>query len=228
MNIDFSQLVTDGGFDITVLTGIINAGKSTLTNALPQELKRPIVGTGDILRDAVKAETPLGLQAKSYMDHGLLVPDKLIMSILSEALSQHIQNGKTAFILDGVPRTIAQAEAMEALGIPVHRVIHITVPVPVAQTRAANRRVCPECKRTYSLIGEHRPLEDGICDKCHTKLSIRKDDADPQVVATRIQAYMEQTTPLFDHYRAKGVPVFTVDNSGTTALPEFIEALTTK
>lgn len=228
MKLNFPQLSQGDGSDITVLTGIINAGKSTLTTALPEELKRPIVGTGDILREAVAAGTSMGLQAKSYMDNGQLVPDEVIMGILSEALSQHIQNGETSFILDGVPRTIAQAEQMENLGIPVNRVIHITVPVEVAQNRASNRRVCPHCKRTYSLIGEHRPLEDGVCDNCHAELIVRKDDADPQVVATRIKTYMEQTTPLFNHYRTKGVPVITVDNSGTTALTEFIEALNTK
>lgn len=211
--------------DFSVLLGVPNAGKSTLTGDLPPYLQRPVIGTGDILRAAVEAGTELGLKAKTYMDAGGLVPDNLIQGILQDTLHDKISAGDTGFFLDGVPRTLEQADALEAMGIRFSRVIFIDVPIPVAKYRAANRRICKPCGRSYSLIGKYQPKTPGICDLCGRPLTQRKDDA-PEVVENRIGVYTEATLPLLKHFENRGIPIYRIDGSADDALKQFIEAMT--
>ena len=183
-----------------IMLGAPGAGKGTQAGILSRQLGIPTISTGNILRAAVKAGTPVGLQAKSYMDAGKLVPDDVIIGILAEAL-QGPECAK-GFILDGVPRTIPQAQAMEEQGIDIDAALDLEVEDEVIVRRMSGRRVCPVCGETYH-IENAPPRTEGVCDRCGSELIVRADDA-PETVLDRLRTYHEQTEPLLAFYQARG------------------------
>lgn len=190
-----------------IMLGAPGAGKGTQAEIISKKLGIPTISTGNILRAAVKAGTPVGLQAKSYMDAGKLVPDDVIIGILAEAL-QGPECAK-GYILDGVPRTIPQAEAMEAQGVDIDVALDLAVEDDAIVARMGGRRVCPVCGATYHIVNAP-PKKEGVCDKCGSELIIRADDA-PETVKDRLRTYHEQTEPLLAFYRERG-KLKTVEN----------------
>ncbi len=194
-----------------ILLGAPGAGKGTQAEALRDKLNIPTISTGNILREAVKNGTPLGLEAKSYMESGNLVPDSLIISLIKERLAE--DDCASGFILDGMPRTVPQADALEANGIDVDHVIEIAVPDEAVIERLSGRRVCSGCGAPFH-VKNCPPPADGKCPKCGAPIVTRKDDL-PETVKGRLKVYHEQTAPLIDFYRAKG-KLSTVDgNTGS-------------
>lgn len=183
-----------------ILLGAPGAGKGTQAEILSRELNIPTISTGNILRAAIKNGTPVGLQAKSYIDSGKLVPDAVIMGIIEERLENpDCANG---YILDGVPRTIPQAEAMEQMGIAVDCALSIEVSDEVIIERMSGRRTCKDCSQTFHIVN-NPPKVEGKCDACGGELTIRKDDA-PETVKARLLTYHEETEPLKEFYSARG------------------------
>ena len=183
-----------------ILLGAPGAGKGTQADILKKKLNVPTISTGNILRAAVKNGTPTGLRAKEYMDAGRLVPDEVIIGILKERLAQ--DDCANGFILDGVPRTIAQAEAIETMGIRIDKVLELQVEDNVIVDRMSGRRVCEKCGASYHILNKKSKVE-GVCDLCGGKTVIRKDDQ-PATVLDRLKAYHEQTEPLVEFYRTRG------------------------
>ena len=183
-----------------ILLGAPGAGKGTQAEVLCKALSIPAISTGNTLREALKSGTEMGLRAKSYMDAGQLVPDDVVIGIIKERLQQDdCQNG---FILDGFPRTIPQAEALDAMGVQIDRVIDIEVPDDKIVARMSGRRVCEKCGASYHT--EYlKPAVDGVCDKCAGALVQRKDDH-PDTVKARLTVYHEQTEPLKAYYEKQG------------------------
>ena len=183
-----------------ILLGAPGAGKGTQAEIICAKLNIPSISTGNILRAAVKEGTEMGLKAKSFMDAGALVPDEVIIGILKERLAQpDCANG---FILDGVPRTIAQAEAIETMGIRIDKVLELQVEDNVIVDRMGGRRVCEKCGASYHIVNKKSKVE-GVCDLCGGKTVIRKDDQ-PATVLDRLKAYHEQTEPLKEYYEKTG------------------------
>lgn len=183
-----------------ILLGAPGAGKGTQAEVICEKLSIPAISTGNIIREALKNGTEMGLKAKSYMDEGKLVPDDVVIGIIKERLSQDdCQNG---FILDGFPRTIPQAEALDQMGIVIDRVISIEVPDDKIATRMAGRRVCPKCGASYHTEYK-KPAKEGVCNACGAELVQRKDDA-PETVLERLRVYHEQTEPLKGYYENVG------------------------
>ncbi len=183
-----------------ILLGAPGAGKGTQAEVLCQALSIPAISTGNTLREALKSGTEMGMRAKSYMDAGQLVPDDVVIGIIKERLQQDdCQNG---FILDGFPRTIPQAEALDKMGVQIDRVIDIEVPDEKIVARMSGRRVCEKCGASYHT--EYlKPAVDGVCDKCAGALVQRKDDH-PDTVKARLAVYHEQTEPLKAYYEKQG------------------------
>lgn len=190
-----------------ILLGAPGAGKGTQAEILSKLLNVPTISTGNILRAAMKAGTPVGLQAKSYVDAGRLVPDDVIIGIIRERLAE--PDCAEGYILDGVPRTLPQAEAMESLGIDVDTALSIEVEDAVIVERMSGRRTCRACGGTFHVTN-NPPKVEGICDLCGGELSIRKDDA-PETVRARLETYHRETEPLKAFYEARGKLV-SVDN----------------
>ena len=184
-----------------VLLGAPGAGKGTQAAKLVEEFGTPHISTGDMLRAAVKAGTELGKKAKSFMDAGKLVPDEVIIGIVAERLAQ--PDCASGFILDGVPRTIAQAEALEQAGIRFDAVVAIEIPDEKIIARMGGRRVCESCGASYHIVNIP-PKKEGICDVCGGALKQRKDD-DPETVKDRLAVYHKETEPLKGFYEARGV-----------------------
>ena len=183
-----------------ILLGAPGAGKGTQAEILSREYQIPSISTGNILRAAMKNGTPVGLQAKAYVEAGKLVPDEVIIGIIEERLAQpDCANG---YILDGVPRTIPQAEAMEAKGIDIDWALSIEVEDQVIVDRMAGRRTCKNCSQTFHIVS-NPPKQEGICDFCGGELGIRKDDA-PETVLGRLQVYHRETEPLKAFYAQRG------------------------
>ena len=183
-----------------ILLGAPGAGKGTQAEIICAKLNIPSISTGNILRAAVKEGTEMGLKAKSFMDAGKLVPDDVIIGIVSERVAQpDCANG---FILDGVPRTIPQAEALEAAGIHFDRVISIEIEDAVIEARMTGRRVCGSCGASFHIVA-NPPKHDGVCDLCGAPLTVRKDDA-PETVQARLVEYHKMTEPLKDFYDKLG------------------------
>lgn len=193
-----------------ILLGAPGAGKGTQADILSKLLGIPTISTGNILRAAVKNGTPVGLKAKEYMDVGALVPDEVIIGIIAERLSE--QDCKNGYILDGVPRTIPQAEAMEKGGIDIDCALSIEVADQVIVERMSGRRTCPECGASFH-IASNPPKKEGVCDVCGAALTIRKDDA-PETVKARLATYHKETEPLKAFYEARG-KLRSVDNQPT-------------
>ena len=184
-----------------ILLGAPGAGKGTQAERLCKVLEIPTISTGNILRAAVKNGTPTGLKAKAFMDAGKLVPDEVIIGIITERLAE--DDCKNGYILDGVPRTIAQAEAMEKAGINFDAVVSIEVADEVIMERMSGRRVCESCGASYHLVAVP-PKVAGVCDSCGGKLVQRKDDA-PETVKDRLAVYHKETEPLKDFYAQRGI-----------------------
>ena len=183
-----------------ILLGAPGAGKGTQAERLCKVLNIPTISTGNILRAAVKNGTPTGKQAEAYMKAGKLVPDEVIIGIIHDRLDE--DDCKNGYILDGVPRTIAQAESLEKAGIRFDDVISIEIPDEAIMERMSGRRVCEKCGASYHIINKKSKVE-GVCDLCGGKTVIRKDDQ-PATVLDRLKAYHEQTEPLVDFYRTRG------------------------
>ena len=190
-----------------ILLGAPGAGKGTQAEILSKELNIPTISTGNILRAAMKNGTPVGLKAKSYVEAGQLVPDDVIIGIIEERLAQpDCSNG---YILDGVPRTIPQARAMEESGIGIDWAVSIEIADEVIVERMSGRRTCKNCSQTFHIVN-NPPKQEGICDFCGGELTIRKDDA-PETVRTRLEVFHKETEPLKDFYAERG-KLKTVDN----------------
>nr|MDO8099732.1 adenylate kinase [Candidatus Njordarchaeota archaeon] len=185
---------------ILVMFGPPGAGKGTQATFLSQKYRIPQISTGDILRNAEKQGTPLGKKAKTYMNRGALVPDEVVIGIIEERIKQ--EDCKQGFILDGFPRTLAQAEALEKLlekrKTPLSHVINLKVNDDELVKRSAARRVCESCNAVYSLL-VNPPKVDEKCDACGTEL-IQRDDDKEEVVRSRLKVYAEKTMPLLDFY----------------------------
>lgn len=182
-----------------IFLGAPGAGKGTQAEFICKHLGIISVSTGNIIREALKNGTELGLEAKSYMDAGGLVPDNIVIDIIKERLAK--SDCKQGFILDGFPRTVPQAQALDAMGIEIDKVIEIFVPDAKILDRMSGRRVCELCGASYHLKYK-LPKQDGICDIDGGKLIQRKDDA-PETVKERLRVYHEQTEPLKDYYGDK-------------------------
>ena len=179
-----------------ILLGAPGAGKGTQAELLVEKLSIPAISTGNMLREAMANGTELGKKAKKYMDDGLLVPDELILGIVADRVAQpDCQNG---FILDGVPRTLAQAEALEAMGVRIDHVVSIEVDDAAIEGRMTGRRVCAKCGASYHITA-NPPKTEGLCDLCGGELVTRKDDA-PETVRRRLQVYHSTTEVLKDFY----------------------------
>ena len=183
-----------------ILLGPPGAGKGTQAEALVKKLNIPAISTGDILRDAVAKKTPVGLKAKAFMDAGELVPDEVIIGIVIDRVSR--KDCENGYILDGVPRTIVQAEALDEQGIELDVVLSIEISDDEILERLGGRRACPDCNSIYHIVSKP-PTADGICDNCGADLIIRKDDKQ-DTIRTRLQAYHAETAPLKEYYKAKG------------------------
>lgn len=183
-----------------ILLGAPGAGKGTQAEVICDALKIPAISTGNILREAVRKGTKSGLEAKGYMESGKLVPDEVVIGILKDRIAEDdCQNG---YILDGFPRTVPQAEALEAMGVVIDKVVEINVPDEKIQQRLSGRRVCEDCGASYHI--DYKPTAvEGVCDKCGGKTVQRKDDH-PDTILERLKVYHEQTAPLKDFYAARG------------------------
>ncbi len=184
-----------------ILLGAPGAGKGTQAALLSKRLGIPTISTGNILRQAIKDGTDVGLQVKSLLDAGKFAPDELIIQILSERLAQ--SDCQQGYILDGVPRTLAQAEALTRAGIEFDHVISLEVADKDIEERMSGRRTCPDCGATYH-VKTLPPRQEGICDSCGGKLVLRADDT-PETVRHRLEVYHEQTEPLKDYYGKRGL-----------------------
>ena len=183
-----------------ILLGAPGAGKGTQAELLTQQLQIPAISTGNMLREAIANGSDLGKQVKQFMDEGSLVPDDLILSIVAERTARpDCANG---FILDGVPRTLAQAEVLDAKGVRIDHVVSIELSDDVIEGRMTGRRVCTKCGASYHIVA-NPPKTEGICDQCGAEVAIRKDDA-PETVRHRLQVYHEATEVLKDYYAKQG------------------------
>lgn len=184
-----------------ILLGAPGAGKGTQAEIISKKLHIPTISTGNILREAIKNGTEIGLKAKRFMDNGKLVPDDVIIGIVKERVSR--DDCANGFILDGVPRTIPQAEALEQQGVHFDCVVSIEIEDSVIEARMTGRRVCGTCGASFHITA-NPPKVEGVCDLCGKELIVRKDDT-PETVKNRLKVYHEQTEPLKDFYETLGV-----------------------
>lgn len=188
-----------------ILLGAPGAGKGTQAEKISEKYRIPVISTGNMIREAVKKGTEMGLKAKSLIDAGKLVADEVVIGIVNERLAQ--DDCKNGFILDGFPRTIPQAEALDKMNVNIDKVISIEVPDEKIIARMSGRRVCLDCGATYHLDYK-KPTTDGICDNCGNEVVLRKDDA-PETVKVRLDLYHNDTEPLKDYYK-KARKLYTV------------------
>lgn len=184
-----------------IFLGAPGAGKGTQAEIVSERLAIPTISTGAIIREALKAGTEMGLAAKKFIEAGELVPDDVVIGIIKERLSE--DDCQSGFILDGFPRTVPQAEALDKMGVRIDTVLSLEVADEVIVTRMSGRRVCDKCGASYHT--EYLPAKDGVhCDKCGNALSIRRDDA-PEVVLSRLTVYHSTTEPLKEYYAKAGI-----------------------
>ena len=201
-----------------IFLGAPGAGKGTQAEIIAGKLNIPTISTGNIIREALANGTEMGLKAKSFIEAGKLVPDDVVIGIIKERLADEDCNN--GFILDGFPRTIPQAEALDNMGIIIDKVVDIDVPDENIVNRMSGRRVCKACGSSYHIENK-KPKVEGVCDNCGGELQIRKDDA-PETVLDRLNVYHEQTEPLKDYY-AKCGKLRSV--TGTAPITEITEAI---
>ena len=182
-----------------ILLGAPGAGKGTQAEMLAQKLQIPTISTGNMLREAIANGTDLGKQVKQAMDNGCLVADELVLGIVAERTAK--PDCKNGFILDGVPRTLAQAKALDAMGVRLDHVVSLEIDDAVIEGRMTGRRVCPKCGASFHITA-NPPQKDNTCDLCGAELAIRKDDA-PETVKSRLSVYHETTEVLKDYYAAQ-------------------------
>ncbi|MBQ3089330.1 MAG: adenylate kinase [Oscillospiraceae bacterium] len=193
-----------------ILLGAPGAGKGTQAEIISKTLGIPTISTGNILRAAIKNGTPIGLKAKEFMDQGKLVPDEVIIGVITERLAEaDCANG---YILDGVPRTLPQADALEAAGVHFDAVVSIEISDEEIEKRMTGRRTCLNCGATYHIVAAPSKIE-GVCDNCGEALAQRKDDK-PETVRARLVTYHAETEPLKNYYAKRGV-LKMVDNQPT-------------
>ena len=183
-----------------ILLGAPGAGKGTQAEILVKKLSIPAISTGNMLREAIANGTELGKQVKKHMDDGTLVPDELILGIVADRV--HQPDCANGFILDGMPRTLAQAEALEKMGVKIEHVVSIEVDDAVIAGRMTGRRVCTKCGATYHITA-NPPKHENVCDACGQPVAIRKDEQ-PETVNNRLRVYHETTEPLKSYYAAQG------------------------
>ncbi len=183
-----------------IMLGAPGAGKGTQAAVLCEHLNIPTISTGNIIREALRTGTEMGLQAKSYMDAGQLVPDEVVIGIVKDRLQE--DDCKNGYILDGFPRTIPQAEALDKMGADIDCVIDIEVKDDVIINRLSGRRVCENCGRPYH-IESLKPKVDGVCDDCNGALVQRKDDQ-IDTIKNRLDIYHRETEPLVNYYKSQG------------------------
>ena len=193
-----------------ILLGAPGAGKGTQADVLSRKLNIPTISTGNMLRAAIANGSAVGLEAKSYMDNGQLVPDSVIIGIVKERLAE--SDCANGFILDGMPRTIPQAEALRDNGIGFDAVVSLEISDDEIVSRMSGRRVCPKCGATFHVVS-NPPKTEGVCDVCGEALIIRPDDA-PETVQSRLDVYHAQTEPLKDFYARLG-NLRSVENAGS-------------
>lgn len=197
-----------------VFLGAPGVGKGTQADRIAEQTSQPKISTGDLLREAVKKQTALGLQAKSYMDRGALVPDEVVIGMVREKLGEQVC--ARGFILDGFPRTVAQGEALHRLledkGMALDRVVNFAVPVADIVKRLSGRRSCGKCQAVYH-VDFAPPQVAGVCDRCGAALMQRSDDK-PETVEARLRVYNEQTAPLIQYYQGKHL-LADLDGSGS-------------
>lgn len=193
-----------------IFLGAPGAGKGTQAEKTAKRLGIPTISTGVIIREAVKNETEMGLKAKKFIEQGALVDDDTVIGIIKDRLAK--SDCSNGFILDGFPRTVPQAEALDKMGVKLDRVISIEVPDEVIIERMTGRRVCASCGSSYHVTDN--PSRDGIhCDNCNSELTVRSDDS-PEVVVSRLAVYHKTTEPLKDYYNSKGM-LKVVDGNGS-------------
>ncbi len=206
-----------------IFLGAPGAGKGTYASPLSREWNIPAISTGDILRENVKQNTALGQKAKAYMERGALVPDEIVTGMMAERLSK--QDADRGFILDGYPRTISQAEALNKILVEknhrVKAVINVEVPREVIIQRLTGRRACPQCHANYNVNTSLRPRVENVCDQCGAGLITRSDD-NKETITRRLAVYTEQTAPLIDFYRRDGL-LRSIDATGE--IPEILNMI---
>ncbi|WP_434310687.1 adenylate kinase [Hominifimenecus sp. rT4P-3] len=206
-----------------VMLGAPGAGKGTQAKMLADKYAIPHISTGDIFRANMKEGTPLGKKAKEFMDAGALVPDELTVDLVLDRIGR--EDCKNGYILDGFPRTINQAEklteALSSQGGDIDFAVNVDVPDESIIKRMAGRRMCPSCGASYHVVNIP-PKKEGVCDRCGADLITRKDDQ-PETVKNRLSVYHEQTQPLYDYYKEKGL---VVDVDGTKPMEEVFKAIT--
>ena len=193
-----------------IFLGPPGAGKGTKAEIVAERLGIPTISTGAIIREAIKSGSPMGVEAKKFIDAGNLISDDVVIGIVKERLAK--SDCKRGFILDGFPRTVSQAIALSDMGVAIDRVVFIDVPDEVIFDRMSGRRVCQKCGATYHVT-DHPSKAGDLCEKCGGELMIRSDDA-PEVVHSRLEVYHTTTEPLYDYYVSKGNLV-TVDGLGS-------------
>ena len=203
-----------------ILLGAPGAGKGTQAEILSRKLGIPTISTGNILRAAMKNGTPVGLKAKEYVESGRLVPDEVIIGIVKERLAE--DDCKNGYILDGMPRTIPQAEALENEGIDIDCALSIEISDETIIERMSGRRTCKDCSQTFHIVS-NPPKEEGKCDFCGGELTVRKDDA-PETVKARLETYHKETEPLKAFYEARGKLKMVDNQASIEATTEVIKA----
>jgi adenylate kinase len=198
-----------------IIFGAPGAGKGTYSSRLKAKLGVDVIAMGDIFRENLKADTPLGRKVKSYVEKGLLVPDDIVIDVLKKRLSE-VPKGK-GFILDGYPRTVAQAETLESIA-KIDVILLQMVPDWIIIERLSSRRICKNCGAVYN-IRFLKPKVEGVCDKCGGPLYQRSDDT-PEVIKQRLQVYQDQTSPLLRYYKEKNVPFIVSSITALETQPE--------
>ena len=200
-----------------ILLGAPGAGKGTQAVRIAAAYNIPHISTGDILRKNIKEQTPVGIKAKSYIDNGQLVPDEVVVEIVKLRISE--EDAKNGFLLDGFPRTLAQAEALDKI-TKIDTVINIDVDLNALSDRLCGRRVCGKCGESYHVSVK----KDGVCDKCGSEL-IHRDDDKPETVSKRLEVYTSQTKPLIEYYESQGN---LVNVDGMKKIEEVFEEISNK